>query len=81
MPRTPPWRLRPLRRAPYFSWGPRKGGRTLRKDVFLPSKRLLSAFYKTLPSKNPSKNLVFAENPYSRLLGFLLRLTVQKLDV
>ena len=32
-----------------------KGGRTLRKGVFLPSKRLLSAFYKTLPSKNPSK--------------------------
>ena len=24
---------------------------------------LLSAFYKTLPSKNPSKNLVFTENP------------------
>ena len=33
-----------------------QGGRTLRKDVFLPSKHLLSAFYKTLPSKNPSKN-------------------------
>ena len=31
--------------------------------MFLPSKRLLSAFYKTLPSKNPSKNLVFTENP------------------
>ena len=29
-----------------------KGGRTLRKDVFLPSKHLLSAFFKTLPSKN-----------------------------
>ena len=27
--------------------------------MFLPSKHLLSAFYKTLPSKNPSKNLVF----------------------
>ena len=43
-----------------------KGGRTLRKDVFLPSKHLLrnlSAFYETLPSKNPSKNLVFTENP------------------
>ena len=30
--------------------------------MFLPSKHLLSAFYKTLPSKNPSKNLVFTEN-------------------
>ena len=45
--------------------GVREGGRTLRKDVFLPSKhllstfRLLSAFYETLPSKNPSRNLVF----------------------
>ena len=38
-------------------------GRTLRKDVFQPSKHLLGAFYKTLPSKNPSKNLVFTENP------------------
>ena len=38
--------------------------------VFLLSKRLLSAFYKTLPFKNPSKNLVFAENPYRRLLRF-----------
>ena len=37
-----------------------KGGRTLRKDAFLPSKHL----YETLPSKNPSKNLVFAQNPY-----------------
>ena len=46
-----------------------KGGRTLRKDVFLPSKRLLSAFYTTLPSKHPSKNLVFTENPYRRLLN------------
>ena len=35
----------------------REGGRTLRKGVFLPSKRLLSAFYNTPPSKNPSKNL------------------------
>ena len=49
-------------------WGAREGGHTLRKDVFLHSKHLLSAFYKTLPSKNPSKNLVFAENPYRRLL-------------
>ena len=32
----------------------------------------LSAFYKTLPSKNPSKNLVFTENPYRRLLRTLL---------
>ena len=45
---------------------------TLGKDVFLPSKNLLSAFYKTLPSKNPSKNLVFTENPYRRLLRTLL---------
>ena len=29
--------------------------------MFLPSKHLLSAFYKKLPSKNPSKNLVFTE--------------------
>ena len=43
------------------------------KDVFLPSKHLLSAFYKTLPSKNPSKNLVFTENPYRHLLRTLLR--------
>ena len=50
-----------------------KGGRTLQKDVFLPCKHLLSAFYKTLPSKNPSKNLVFTEkNPYKRLLRTLL---------
>ena len=41
------------------TWGAREGGRTLRKDVFLPSRHLLSAFYKTLPSKN----LVFTENP------------------
>ena len=39
----------------------------------MPCKRLLSAFYKTLPSKNPSKNLVFTENPYRRLLRTLLR--------
>ena len=51
----------------------REGGRTLRKDVFLPSKHLLSAFYKTLPSKNPSKNLFFTKNPYRRLLRTLLR--------
>ena len=31
--------------------------------MFLPSKHLLSAFYETLPSKNPSKSLVFTENP------------------
>ena len=31
--------------------------------MFLPSKHLLSAFYKKLPSNNPSKNLVFTENP------------------
>ena len=41
-----------------------QGGCTLRKDTFLPSKRLPSDFYKMLPSKNPSKNLVFAENAY-----------------
>ena len=33
-----------------------QGGCTLRKGVFLPSKHLLSAFYDTPPSKNPSKN-------------------------
>ena len=43
--------------------GAREGGHTLRKDVFLPSKHLLSGFYEKLPSKNPSKNLVFTENP------------------
>ena len=32
--------------------------------MFLPSKHLLSAFKKTLPSKNPSKNLAFTKNPY-----------------
>ena len=47
---------------------PPRGGRTLRKDVLLPSKHLLSAFYKTLPSKNPSQNLVFTKNPYRCLL-------------
>ena len=49
------------------------GGRTLRKDVFLPSKHLLSAIYETLPSKSPSKNLVSTKNPYRRLLRTLLR--------
>ena len=39
----------------------REGGRTLRKGAFLPSKHLLSTFYKRLPSKNPSKNLFFTE--------------------
>ena len=43
------------------SLGAREGGRTLRKDVLLPSKHLVSAFYETLPSKTPSKNLVFTE--------------------
>ena len=56
-------------------WGEREGGRTLRKDVFLPSKHLLSAFYETLPSKNPSKNLVLLKTPYRRLLRSLLRST------
>ena len=46
-----------------WEWGAREAGRALRKDMFLPSKHLLSAFYKTPPSKNPSKNLVFTENP------------------
>ena len=36
---------------------------------------LLSDFYNTLPSKNPSKNLVFTENPYRHLLRTLLRST------
>ena len=54
-----------------LNWGAREGGRTLRRDVFLPSKHLLSAFYETLPSENPSKNLVFTENPCRRLLRTL----------
>ena len=33
-----------------------KGVVLLRKGVFLPSKHLLSAFYNTPPSKNPSEN-------------------------
>ena len=41
----------------------REGGRTLRKDVFLPSKHLLSAFYKMLPFKNPSKNPCLYQKP------------------
>ena len=45
-----------------------KGGRSLRKDVFLPS-------MKTLSSKNPSKNLVFTEEPYRQHLRILLRST------
>ena len=32
--------------------------------MFLPSKRLLSAFYNMPPSKNPSKNLCLYRNPY-----------------
>ena len=44
--------------------GAREGGRTLRKGVSLPSKRLLSTFYNTPPSKNPSKNLCLYWNPY-----------------
>ena len=35
--------------------------------------RLLSAFYDTLASKNPSKNLVFTESPHRRLLRTPLR--------
>ena len=34
---------------------------------------LLSAFYETLPSKNPSKNLGFTRAPYRRLLTTLLK--------
>ena len=34
-----------------------------------------SPVFKTIPSKNPSKNLVFTENPYRRLLRALLRRT------
>ena len=45
------------------------GGHTLRKDVLLPSKHLLSAFYETLPSKNPSKKHLLLMN----LLRTLLR--------
>ena len=49
----------------HISLGARKGGRTLRKCVFLPSKRLLSAFYNTPPpSKNPSKNPSLNWSPY-----------------
>ena len=47
-----------------FSWGACEGGRALRKGVFLPSKHLLSTFYNTPPSKNPSKNLCLYSNPY-----------------
>ena len=43
--------------------------------MFLPSEHLPSAFYETFPSKNPSKNLVFTDNPYRRLLRTLLRST------
>ena len=46
--------------------------RNKKKDVFLPSKHLLGALYKTLPSKNR----VFTENPYRGLLrseGYLNR--------
>ena len=39
------------------------GPRTLRNGVLLPSKRLLSAFYNTPPSKDPSKNLCLYWNP------------------
>ena len=53
-------------------------GRTLRKDVFLPSKHHLSALYKTPPSKNPSKNLVFTENPYRCLPSIRLAIYVAR---
>ena len=53
----------------------RRGSHSAKGRGFLPSKHLLSTFYKTLPSKNPSKNLVFTENPYRRLLRTLLRST------
>ena len=39
---------------------------------------LLSTFYETLPSKNPSKNLVFTKILYRRLLGTLLRSTFKE---
>ena len=48
-----------LPRLTLFRQGAREGGRTLRMDVFLPSKTL------------PSKNLVFTENPYRCLLRTL----------
>ena len=54
-----------------FPFSKEQGGRTLRNDVFPPSKHLLSAFYKTLPAKNPSKNLIFTENLCRRLLRTL----------
>ena len=44
--------------------GAHEGGRTLRKDVFLPSQHLLSVFYKTLPAKSPSKIFGGALKPY-----------------
>ena len=43
--------------------------------MFVPSKHLLSAFYATLPSKRPSKNLAFTESPHRCLLRTLLRRT------
>ena len=45
-----------------------KGVALCERTCFLPSKHLLSAFYETLLSKNPSKNVVSTENPYRRLL-------------
>ena len=53
--------------------------------MFLPSKHLLSAFYKKLPSKNPSKNLVFtpSKNPSKKhfLLENLLRTLLRSVQL
>ena len=47
--------LKPPFESPHFL-GCTRRGRTLRKGLFLPSKHLVSAFYNTPPSTNPSKN-------------------------
>ena len=52
--------------------GPRiTGGNYMDTTLSSDSKRLLNK----LASKNPSKNLLFTENPYRRLLRNLLRST------
>ena len=77
-PLLTPLMSRPLKNCFYRHFGVSESlgctrrGRTLRKDAFLPSKYLLSAFYNIPP---PSKNLVFTKKPYRRLLRTLLRST------
>ena len=61
-----------------FFWPLGPLGRVHAKGVVLCERTcfcLLSTFYKTLPSKNPSKNLVFTESPYRRFLRTLPRST------